>query len=205
MTTRQAAEYYGLRVKPGGMACCPFHADRTPSLKLDQRFHCFGCQADGDVIDFTARMFDLRLWDAAVKLAKDFQISYEVQGKNQKTQRREKPKENRESRYRQTERRCIRAYDAYLKLLRNWKKAYAPKRPNEDWHPRFCEALEKEAQVEAILAGLMSPQLEERVKTVIEVGREVPDIERRVSESAADLAQGGGRHDGSDGSGAHGG
>ena len=171
-------------------------------MKLDQRFHCFGCQADGDVIDFTARMFDLRPWDAAVKLAKDFQIAYEAQENNQKTQRREKPKENRESRYRQTERRCIRAYDAYLHVLRNWKKTYAPKRTDEDWHPRFCEALERETQVEAILAGLMSPQLEERVKTIIEVGREVPDIERRVSESAADLAQGGGRHDGS---GAHGG
>ena len=37
--------------------CCPFHDDRHPSMKVDRRFHCFGCQADGDVIDFTARLF----------------------------------------------------------------------------------------------------------------------------------------------------
>ena len=32
VTTRQAAEYYGLWVKPGGMACCPFHEDSNLSI-----------------------------------------------------------------------------------------------------------------------------------------------------------------------------
>ena len=56
VTTRQAAESNGLQVKHGGMCRCPFHNDKTPSMKVDKRFHCFGCQADGDVIDFTARL-----------------------------------------------------------------------------------------------------------------------------------------------------
>ena len=47
VTTRQAAESYGLQVKHGGMCRCPFHNDKTPSMKVDKRFHCFGCQADG--------------------------------------------------------------------------------------------------------------------------------------------------------------
>ena len=38
-----AAEHYGIEVKRNGMACCPFHDDRTPSMKVDKRFHCFGC------------------------------------------------------------------------------------------------------------------------------------------------------------------
>ena len=50
VTTREAAEHYGIRVNRNGMACCPFHNDKTPSMKLDKRFHCFGCGADGDVI-----------------------------------------------------------------------------------------------------------------------------------------------------------
>ena len=33
VTTRQAASYYGIRVGRNGMACCPFHNDRTPSMK----------------------------------------------------------------------------------------------------------------------------------------------------------------------------
>ena len=34
VTTRQAAEHYGIHVGRNGMACCPFHHDKTPSMKL---------------------------------------------------------------------------------------------------------------------------------------------------------------------------
>ena len=51
VTTRQAASFYGIRVGRNGMVCCPFHNDRTPSMKVDSRFYCFGCGASGDVID----------------------------------------------------------------------------------------------------------------------------------------------------------
>lgn len=51
VTTRQAAERYGIRIRRNGMAVCPFHNDKNPSMKLDRRFHCFGCQADGDAVD----------------------------------------------------------------------------------------------------------------------------------------------------------
>ena len=59
VTTRQAAEHYGIHVGRNGMACCPFHHDKTPSMKLDRRYHCFGCGADGDVIDFAAALYGL--------------------------------------------------------------------------------------------------------------------------------------------------
>ena len=75
---RQAAEHYGLRVNRNGMACCPFHNDRNPSLKLNEEyFYCFGCGAKGDVIDFVARLFDLSNYEAAQRLAADFGISTE--------------------------------------------------------------------------------------------------------------------------------
>ena len=52
VTVRQAAEHYGLKVGRGNMACCPFHNDHTPSMKLNEDyFYCFGCGATGDVID----------------------------------------------------------------------------------------------------------------------------------------------------------
>ena len=65
VTTRQAAEYYQLRVNRAGLIVCPFHSDRTPSMKVDARFHCFGCGADGDVIDFTAQLHGLDVKAAA--------------------------------------------------------------------------------------------------------------------------------------------
>ena len=52
VTTRQAAEFYGFRVNRARMIACPFHNDRTPSMKVDKRFHCFGCGAGGNVITF---------------------------------------------------------------------------------------------------------------------------------------------------------
>ncbi len=45
VTARQAAEAYGLKVGRTGMACCPFHSDKSPSMKLDERYYCFGCGA----------------------------------------------------------------------------------------------------------------------------------------------------------------
>jgi P4 family phage/plasmid primase-like protien len=41
------------------VGCCPFHADSTPSLKVDgakKAFICFGCDAKGDVIEFVRRL-----------------------------------------------------------------------------------------------------------------------------------------------------
>ena len=74
VTTREAAEYYGIPVNRNGMAKCIFHDDRNPSMKLDRRYHCFGCQADGDVIDFVGKMFGLTPYEAARKLVSDFGI-----------------------------------------------------------------------------------------------------------------------------------
>jgi len=72
VTVREAAERYGLNINRHGMTCCPFHEDQHPSMKLDERYHCFGCGADGDVIDFTAKLFNLSPYEAAEKLNRDF-------------------------------------------------------------------------------------------------------------------------------------
>ena len=60
ITVREAAQMYGIEVNRSGMACCPFHDDKNPSMKLNEEyFYCFGCGATGDVIDFTARLYNL--------------------------------------------------------------------------------------------------------------------------------------------------
>ena len=38
ISVKQAAEHYGLKVNRNGMACCPFHNDRHPSLKLNEDY-----------------------------------------------------------------------------------------------------------------------------------------------------------------------
>ena len=66
---RTAAEFYGIDVKSNGMARCIFHNDRNPSMKLDRRYHCFACQADGDVINLVAGIFGIGNKEAAEKIA----------------------------------------------------------------------------------------------------------------------------------------
>ena len=141
--TRQAAEFYGVQVGRNGMVCCPFHDDKHPSMKVDRRFHCFGCQADGDVIDFTARLFGLNKKEAALKLAEDFSVSYDAKGHDPSRRRPVRRKISEELRYRQAEQKCFRVLCDYLHLLERWEKEYAPQTPEETWNPLFVEAYRK--------------------------------------------------------------
>ena len=75
VSTRKAAEHYGYKVSRNGMMCCPFHHDRTPSMKVDQNFICFGCQEKGNVIDFTVKLVGLSPNDAAGKLIADMDLT----------------------------------------------------------------------------------------------------------------------------------
>lgn len=75
VTPKQAAATYGIRVQRNGMCRCPFHDDRTPSMKLyEDHYHCFGCGATGDVVDLVSRYFSIGPYEAAKKLASDFRI-----------------------------------------------------------------------------------------------------------------------------------
>ncbi len=84
VTAREAAELYGLKIGRNGMACCPFHEDHTPSLKIDKRYYCFGCGAKGDAIDYTARLFGLSQIDAVQKLAGDLHLPISVDSRKTK-------------------------------------------------------------------------------------------------------------------------
>lgn len=186
VTTRQAAEYYQLRVNRAGFAICPFHKDRTPSMKVDARFHCFGCGADGDVIDFAARLHGLDAKPAAEKLASDFHIPYEKTGRRAKPMRSVKSEEQM---YRRLEDRCYRVLSDYLNLLRQWEVDYAPQPEDEIWQPLFTEALQRKDHIEYLLDVLLSESTAERAALIREYGREVRMIEQRLSELAAGTAR----------------
>ena len=51
INTQEAAQTYGIDVNHYGMALCPFHNDRHPSLYVsDDHYHCFACGEHGDVL-----------------------------------------------------------------------------------------------------------------------------------------------------------
>ena len=178
VTVREAAELYGIAVGRGGMACCPFHDDRHPSMKVDTRFHCFGCGADGDVIDFTARLYGLSPKEAAEKLAQDFGLTYDSKAPPRRSYVRQKSeaqvrKEKREHGWR--------VLTDYYHLLRKWEADYSPKTPDEAPHPRFLEAIQKKDYMGYLLDTFLDSSTEEQDQWIAEHTAEISAIERRVN------------------------
>jgi DNA primase len=68
------------------MARCPFHNDRTLSMKLGKRYHCFGCGESGDQIDYVGRLFGLDSLDSAKKYAVTSALHMNGAGGNRRVQ-----------------------------------------------------------------------------------------------------------------------
>ena len=180
ISVKQAAEHYGLKVSHNGMACCPFHNDRHPSLKLNEDyFFCFGCGAKGDVIDLVARLFDLSSFEAAQKLAQNFGIDPD---KPPAAIALPKPKRPLLTAYRQEEMRCLRVLCDYLHLLERWKVQYAPKVPEDALDDRFVEACQMLDYVEYLADLLIAAELEQRIRIVEMLNKEelIASLEERL-------------------------
>ena len=180
ISTRQAAEMYGIKVNRNGMAVCPFHNDKNPSMKVDKRFHCFACQADGDVIDFVSRLCGLPCKEAAMKLADDFGISYD--SRHKPTVRPHIREPTAEQLYQKEEARCYRVLTDYFHLLRRWETQHAPKQPDDVWHPLFVEALQRKSHIEYLIDTLIDGKKEEKQALVAEQRKEVMKLEQRIAE-----------------------
>ena len=177
VSTREAAEFYGIKVSRNGMACCPFHDDKNPSMKVDQRFHCFGCGADGDVIDFTAKLFDLSPKEAAEKLAQDFGLIYDSQAPPRRRYVRQKTEAQK---FREDRQRCYRVLSDYYYLLKKWEADNSPRTPEEEPHPRFVEAIQKKTYVEYLLDLFLYESEEEQKAWIAEHTAEITHLERRL-------------------------
>ena len=177
VSTREAAAFYGIEVRRNGMACCPFHDDKNPSMKVDQRFHCFGCGEDGDVIDFTAKLFDLSPKEAAEKLAQDFGLIYDSQAPPRRRYVRQKTEAQK---FREDRQRCYRVLSDYYYLLKKWEADRSPRTPEEEPHPRFVEAIQKKTYVEYLLDLFLYESEEEQKAWIAEHTAEITHLERRL-------------------------
>ena len=177
VSTREAAEFYGIKVRRNGMACCPFHDDKNPSMKVDQRFHCFGCGEDGDVIDFTAKLFNLSSKEAAEKLAQDFGLIYDSQAPPRRRYVRQKTEAQK---FREDRQRCYRVLSDYYHLLKKWGIDHSPRTPEEEPHPRFVEAIQKKTYVEYLLDLFLYESEEEQKAWIAEHTAEITHLERRL-------------------------
>ena len=178
VSTRDAAAFYGIEVKRNGMACCPFHDDKNPSMKLNEEyFYCFGCGATGDVIDFTAKLFDLSPKEAAEKLAQDFGLIYDSQAPPRRRYVRQKTEAQQ---FREDRQRCYRVLSDYYYLLKKWEADHSPRTPEEEPHPRFVEAIQKKTYVEYLLDLFLYESEEEQKAWIAEHTAEITHLERRL-------------------------
>jgi len=130
----QAAQFYGISVHRSGRCCCLFHQDKHPSMKLnDDYYYCFACQANGDVISLTAKLFGLSKKEATVKLVADFGIepSERLQAISAQKAVLRTEKDEREH--------ALFLLDEASAVLRWWKDEYAPKHPEEEFSDDFVE------------------------------------------------------------------
>ena len=165
VTPRMAAERYGLPIQQGSMICCPFHADRTPSMKLNEDyFYCFGCGATGDVIDLAARLFDLSKYEAVQKLAADFGISGEKPSVLAKLKRGKTQAE--------AERHCFRVLRDYFGILQDWKEHCAPQSPEDPIDPRYAEACHMLERIGNMLDILACGTPKERAEVVADLQKD---------------------------------
>ena len=178
VSTRDAAAFYGIEVKRNGMACCPFHDDKNPSMKLNEEyFYCFGCGATGDVIDLTARLYNLSPKEAAEKLAQDFGLIYDSQAPPRRNYVRQKTEAQK---FRENRDHAFRVLADYFHLLRKWEAGYTPKTPEEPMHPRFLEAVQQKDYIGYLLDSFLEDSPEEQKLWMAEHQSEIANLERRV-------------------------
>ena len=148
VTVPQAAAHYGVRIGRNGMCRCPFHSDKTPSMKINETYYyCFGCHSTGDVIDFTARLFDLSTLDAALKLAADFGIDPNTPVSAAVAL----PRIRQEESQREREGHCASVLIEYERLLKNRQQRFAPVHPSDEWDGRFVSASHALPQVSYLI------------------------------------------------------
>ena len=176
---KEAAQMYGVEVNRSGMACCPFHDDKNPSMKLNEEyFYCFGCGATGDVIDLTARLYNQSPKEAAEKLAQDFGLIYDSQAPPRRNYVRQKTEAQK---FKESRDHAFRVLADYFHLLRKWETGYTPKTPEEPMHPRFLEAVQQKDYIGYLLDSFLEDSPEEQKLWIAEHQSTIANLERRVN------------------------
>mgnify|MGYP000873908219 CR=1 FL=1 len=143
----EVVRYYGFVPNGGGYIACPYHKEKTPSLKVyaepGRGWHCYGCNEGGSVIDFVMALFNIPFTAAVVRLNADFHLGLtnddpdprELERLKAERLSAQKADARREAEY------MAKTYE--YRRLWNAKLHKAPKSPDEPFHPEYIEACKK--------------------------------------------------------------
>ena len=194
ISTREVASFYGIRVNRNGMCCCPFHNDKHPSMKLDNRYHCFGCGEDGDVINFVGKLYGLSPYDAAVKIITDFNLEIPitnkgitpptVRTKSSTTVAAKSNNNNVQRAFQEYKRDALLLLHRYLDFLHKAERDFAPTSPEdlEQSHPFFEEALMKKDFIDWLIDELTFGDITSQLELLTTYGGTIQYVKNRLSE-----------------------
>ena len=176
------ARFYGLQINRSGMACCPFHEERTPSLKVyDDHFYCFGCETTGDCTGFVAKLFGISQFEAAKKISHDLGLNLVNGGiavpVNKGLQA--------ENDYRMWLRNASSAVSEYLARLIKWRKIYTTQNQTERIHPLFVESLTRKEHIEYLSEVLTYGSDKEKRQLYANCREDIIKIRERLDKLAA--------------------
>ena len=143
----------GFEPNRAGFICCPFHNEKTPSMKIykgNRGIHCFGCGESGDVISFVQKYFSLSFADAVSKINADFALGLPIGERIDKRRQTDMArqsflrKQEQKKKEEEHEKYLAAWLDAHGELIRleRQKIDYRPKSACEELHPKFIEALQ---------------------------------------------------------------
>ena len=160
LTMQDVVQRYGFSTNRAGFMCCPFHQEKTASLKVYNGkggWHCFGCGASGDEISFVRTLFGLSFQEALKKIDVDFNLNIygehtfeELRRSHYQQKKIQAERERRKREKEQADNEYWAVFDEWKRLDDN-KRNYAPNTPDEEWHPLFIEALQKITYQEYLL------------------------------------------------------
>lgn len=156
LTMREVLLRYGY--EPKRRMPCPLHNGKDNNFEVKEKsFMCYSQCGGGDVITFVQQLFSLTFLDALKKMDIDFGLnlygehSFEDLRKSHYRQKQIQAERERKKREKeQADNEYWAVFDEWKRLDDN-KRNYAPKTPDEEWHPLFVEALQKLAYQEYLL------------------------------------------------------
>lgn len=128
VSTEQVAErYIGKVIK--GFIPCPFHKEDTASMRVGganrpDLFKCMGgCAWHGDIVDFTAKLYDLTQYEAVQRLVADFKPPISLAPPTRAERQRQEQRERQKQRFLQFKAQYQRKhFPAYIENLNTVKK-----------------------------------------------------------------------------------
>ena len=172
------------------MACCPFHDDKTPSMKLDERYYCFGCHATGDAIDFVSNLFQISGLEAAKKIAEDFHLDYDRKGRSGKgkplTEDQKKEFEMRQLQkdFRQWRSKVLSDLSGDYYQLTVQAERYAPTDREAPFSKRFVETLQNRDLVEYYMGVLETAPREAQIEMYLNDQLSIGTLHQKITHTA---------------------